>query len=160
VTGWWFSPVSSTNKTDPWRKLISYTWPVTPKLTTLVPHPSQFYIYITLWMWCAFIFCMFWAPAKWYQRQSWIRWLSTSNFLLYFIIIFGIFYHLTRKNYLHFVWQSYCLFLRGRRGCDRMVVSTSNFLLYSKLAWIEVMVFNATFNNISVISWRSVLLVE
>ena len=48
-----------------------------------------------------------------HQRQSWIRWLSTSN-----------------------------------------------FLLYSKLAWIEVMVFNATFNNISVISWRSVLLVE
>jgi hypothetical protein len=25
---------------------------------------------------------------------------------------------------------------------------------------VEVMVFNATFNNISVISWRSVLLVE
>jgi len=26
--------------------------------------------------------------------------------------------------------------------------------------WFRVMVFNATFNNISVISWRSVLLVE
>ena len=26
--------------------------------------------------------------------------------------------------------------------------------------WVMVMVFNATFNNISVISWRSVLLVE
>ena len=26
--------------------------------------------------------------------------------------------------------------------------------------WVRVMVFNATFNNISVISWQSVLLVE
>jgi hypothetical protein len=26
--------------------------------------------------------------------------------------------------------------------------------------WVRVMVFNTTFNNISVISWRSVLLVE
>jgi len=26
--------------------------------------------------------------------------------------------------------------------------------------WVKVMVVNATFNNISVISWRSVLLVE
>ena len=28
------------------------------------------------------------------------------------------------------------------------------------LYWVRVMVFNATFNNISVISWQSVLLVE
>jgi hypothetical protein len=28
------------------------------------------------------------------------------------------------------------------------------------LAWFGFMVFNATFNNISVISWQSVLLVE
>jgi hypothetical protein len=26
--------------------------------------------------------------------------------------------------------------------------------------WLEVMVFNATFNNISVISWQSIVLVE
>jgi hypothetical protein len=38
--------------------------------------------------------------------------------------------------------------LRGRRGRDRMVV-----------VFVCFMVFNATFNNISVISWRSVLLV-
>jgi energy-converting hydrogenase Eha subunit E len=31
-------------------------------------------------------------------------------------------------------------------------------LLYNRLVWF--MVFNATFNTISVISWRSVLLVE
>jgi hypothetical protein len=28
------------------------------------------------------------------------------------------------------------------------------------IIWVRVMVFNATFNNISVISWLSVLLVE
>ena len=28
------------------------------------------------------------------------------------------------------------------------------------LQWVRVMAFNATYNNISVISWRSVLLVE
>ena len=28
------------------------------------------------------------------------------------------------------------------------------------VGWFRIMVFNATFNNISVISWRSVLLVE
>jgi hypothetical protein len=28
------------------------------------------------------------------------------------------------------------------------------------MVWVRVMVFNATFNNISVTSWRSVLLVE
>jgi hypothetical protein len=46
----------------------------------------------------------------------------------------------------------------------------SMFILYSSLViicmyalpivWIGFMVFNATINNISVISWRSILLVE
>ena len=31
---------------------------------------------------------------------------------------------------------------------------------YEKMVWFGFMVFNATFNNISVISWRSVLLME
>jgi hypothetical protein len=31
---------------------------------------------------------------------------------------------------------------------------------YTENCWVMVMVFNATFNNISVILWRSVLLVE
>jgi hypothetical protein len=49
---------------------------------------------------------------------------------------------------------------RGRHGHDRMVVG-----FMTKQKWmtgvvrVRVMVFNATFNNISVISWRSVLLV-
>jgi hypothetical protein len=34
------------------------------------------------------------------------------------------------------------------------------YLILSYLLGVRVMVFNATFNNISVISWRSVLLVE
>jgi hypothetical protein len=39
----------------------------------------------------------------------------------------------------------------------------SNTCRFSSLLYVQgikVMVFNATFNNISVISWRSVLLVE
>ena len=50
--------------------------------------------------------------------------------------------------------------LRGRH-----YQGTYNMKLYNKLIWrcmrrVRVMVFNATFNNISVISWRSVVLVE
>jgi hypothetical protein len=37
---------------------------------------------------------------------------------------------------------------------------TSPIILHSMHIWVRVMVFNATFNNISVISWRSFLLVE
>ena len=32
--------------------------------------------------------------------------------------------------------------------------------MYYILSWVRVMVFNATFNNISVISWQSVLSVD
>jgi hypothetical protein len=50
--------------------------------------------------------------------------------------------------------------LRGRH-----YQGTYNTKLYNKLIWrcmwrVRVMVFNSTFNNISVISWRSVVLVE
>jgi hypothetical protein len=34
-----------------------------------------------------------------------------------------------------------------------------NIIIYMTV-WFRFMVFNATFNNISVISWRSILLVE
>jgi len=46
------------------------------------------------------------------------------------------------------------------------IIAISNMMLYwchlrhVDKSQIRVMVFNATFNNISVISWRSVLLVE
>jgi hypothetical protein len=33
-------------------------------------------------------------------------------------------------------------------------------LHYYDICWVRIMVFNATFNNISVISWQSVLLTE
>ena len=36
----------------------------------------------------------------------------------------------------------------------------SHYIILSKVSYCWFMVFNATFNNISVISWRSVLLVE
>jgi hypothetical protein len=84
----------------------------------------------------------------------------------------------------------YILILRGRRGHDRMVVGltttyeTSAYhpgqdfwnvtflnllpspVCYDSYIWVDLilcdtfMVLNATFNTISVISWRSVLLVE
>ena len=37
---------------------------------------------------------------------------------------------------------------------------TSAFTGALRFSWVRVMVFSATFNNISAISWRSVLLVE
>ena len=54
---------------------------------------------------------------------------------------------------------------RGCRGRDRMVITTKVVSLNPvplslNIDRIRFMVFNATFNNISVISWLSVLLVE
>ena len=45
----------------------------------------------------------------------------------------------------------YCWFLRNRLGLKKKPPTTHR---------VRAMVFNATFNNISVISWQSVLLVE
>jgi hypothetical protein len=45
----------------------------------------------------------------------------------------------------------YCWFLRNRLGSEKNPPTTHR---------VRAMVFNATFNNISVISWQSVLLVE
>jgi len=45
----------------------------------------------------------------------------------------------------------------GKRFCRTSVVVCVDYVLYNLILFI---VFNATFNNISVISWRSVLLVE
>jgi hypothetical protein len=51
--------------------------------------------------------------------------------------------------------------MRGRHGRDRMEVgftTTCAISAYQTMAWF--MVFHATSNDISVISWQSVLLVE
>jgi len=59
--------------------------------------------------------------------------------------------HVTDKLYkikLHLVLLVTCRNWNDNLSCD------------SNRLWVRVMVFNATFNNISVISWRSVLLVE
>jgi hypothetical protein len=42
--------------------------------------------------------------------------------------------------------------------CDSIFLINLDFFLKPTMAWFTM--FNATFNNISVISWRSVLLVE
>jgi len=41
-----------------------------------------------------------------------------------------------------------------------MMFRSQNIYAITKIKGVKVMVFNATFNNISVISWQSVLLVE
>jgi hypothetical protein len=48
---------------------------------------------------------------------------------------------------------------KHKKACDIMV-KFHVVCLHPALVWFDFMVFNATFNNISVISWRSVLLVE
>ena len=42
----------------------------------------------------------------------------------------------------------------------KSLIASSNFTAKFLMSGVRVMVFNATFNNISVISWQSVLLVE
>jgi hypothetical protein len=59
----------------------------------------------------------------------------------------------------------FSFFLRGRHGRDCMVVGFTTIYAISAYhhqhcEYNSFMVFNATFNNISVISWRSVLLKE
>jgi hypothetical protein len=55
---------------------------------------------------------------------------------------------------------------RGRSGRDRIVVgfittyATDLALIYCMLSGNMTMVFNALFNNISAISWRSALMLE
>ena len=45
---------------------------------------------------------------------------------------------------------------------DKSLILTGNFHIYfvPKMRRVRVVVFNASFNNISVISWRSVFLME
>ena len=55
--------------------------------------------------------------------------------------------------------MSYMLNLNTKKACD-ITVEFHVVCLHRGLVWFDFMMFNATFNNISVISWRSVLLVE
>jgi hypothetical protein len=49
----------------------------------------------------------------------------------------------------------------GETGRYSIYINTKLRILYFwNIVTVMIMVFNATFNNISVISWRSVLLVE
>jgi hypothetical protein len=44
------------------------------------------------------------------------------------------------------------------KGCEKILLEKHSILV--KIKKVRVMVFNATFNNISVISWQSAFLVE
>jgi hypothetical protein len=50
------------------------------------------------------------------------------------------------------------IYIRVRRGRDRMVACL--LVLVKNIGLSKIMVFNATFNNISVISFRTVLMAE
>ena len=54
-------------------------------------------------------------------------------------------------SHSHWMFFKYEYKTRNRKFYEHMAV---------RFVWVMVMVFNVTFNNISVISWRSVLLVE
>jgi hypothetical protein len=79
------------------------------------------------------------------------------------------------NTYAISVYHHWCCEFESRlgRGVQHYVINfvcdlwqVSGFLRvlryekFSNMSWFGFMVFNATFNNISVISWRSVLLVE
>jgi hypothetical protein len=57
--------------------------------------------------------------------------------------------------YFYFLWKYMYLFSFNTDGKQ-----FHQFQQNKQLGWFRFMVFHATFNNISVISWRSVLLVE
>ena len=54
--------------------------------------------------------------------------------------------------------QKICHYVLMYEGGNEMILSDGSFA--NQKRGIRVMVFNATFNNISVVSWLSVLLVE
>jgi hypothetical protein len=82
--------------------------------------------------------------------EVWISWLSIQKPkpIIFFLKFFSMLRRGVFKHLLHYA----SINLEG------------HYILWSSLkkclVRIRIMVFNATFNNISVISWRSVLLVE
>jgi hypothetical protein len=57
-----------------------------------------------------------------------------------------------RTDEFHELWQ--------KKSFRLLFTMIKEVILLFDWAWVRFMVFNATFNNISVISWWSVLLVE
>ena len=69
----------------------------------------------------------------------------------------------TLKKNLHNEMQMYLTFSLFKLVLFFCIISYTTDVIvffYTDNCWVMVMVFNATFNNISVILWRSVLLVE
>jgi hypothetical protein len=67
------------------------------------------------------------------------------------------------KKNLHNEMQMYLTFSLFKLVLFFCIISYTTDVIvffYTENCWVMVMVFNATFNNISVILWRSVLLVE
>jgi hypothetical protein len=87
------------------------------------------------------IFSVWWYDSGWYND------CSLWNGILYKHTQYILLCYCTSKSY----FTSYCIYVAcdlQSQNCDKAYI------------WLGLMVFNPTFNNISVISWRSVLLVE
>ena len=72
---------------------------------------------------------------------------------------------LCRTNiWTYMLWvhiNNYSVYIRNVNTCSYTIVWYRKILtFFSCLVWVRFMIFNATFINISVISWPSVLLVE
>jgi hypothetical protein len=74
-----------------------------------------------------------------------------------FLFISWIFYHIHLHQYLSFIFTG--IFFPQIKFFD-VTDDTTLILVHQSNYRVWFMVFNATFNNISVISWQSVLLVE
>ena len=91
-----------------------------------------------------FIFCIFQVK------------IAALNVLLYICMWpLDIRYRITCLCYVIMIYKTF-------RICDKKILSKRKAQLYvhpiTNNKWVMVMVFNATFNNISVISWRSLVL--
>jgi hypothetical protein len=109
----------------------------------------------------------FWLPI-WYLQffRIWennYRYIySLGNSLYHFSIKCTLKILMTMLQYYNacLTIYTYINLSRSRRGGDSMVFGFTTTTFWKVYIWVRVMVFNATFNNISVISRRPVLLVE
>jgi hypothetical protein len=116
--------------------------------------------------------CVIWSRKSKKTRQFNDQTLDDTN-----CVIWSRKSKKTRQFVSSSVWSLYCLVFFDLRLLNTHLI-TSNFSTYTtniftcfydlifiilycfNVVWFGFIVFNATFNNISAISWRSVLLVE
>ena len=103
---------------------------------------------------------MYFTLHMWWQQKSWKHNVYIS-FLGDFVYLYRTVVHTNSKIYIMFL----LMFIFTRNTCKRLLTLTFvncclSVLLFYRGVSFFFMVLNTTFNNISVISWQSVLLVE